>query len=142
MKIILPIFSYKYRITSTIDGKLMCHDYHKLYIIEYNPYKSRERLKKIIFDYTKLKMIPQRRTKNPCSTAIRRTKSVEGPTWPVFYARRRPSFRHTDVTSVLSQVGITRADNPAELRPRGKIETGGPSRFARFPISRAANFPV
>lgn len=57
MKIILPIFSYKYRITSTIDGKLMCHDYHKLYIIEYNPYKSRERLKKIIFDYTKL-MIP------------------------------------------------------------------------------------
>lgn len=48
----------------------MCHDYHKLYIIEYNPYKSRERLKKIIFDYTKLKMIPQRRTKNPCSTGF------------------------------------------------------------------------
>lgn len=38
-----------------------------------------------------------------------------------------PSFRHADVTSVLSQVGIIRADKPAKLRPRDKIETGGPS---------------
>lgn len=42
-----------------------------------------------------------------------------------------PSFRHTDVTSVLSQVGIIRADKPAKLRPRDKIETGGPS-FCSF----------
>lgn len=42
-----------------------------------------------------------------------------------------PSFRHADVTSVLSQVGIIRADKPAKLRPRDKIETGGPS-FCSF----------
>lgn len=65
---------------------------------------------------------------------------MEGPIWPVFYA---PSFRHTDVTSVLSQVGIIRADKPAKLRPRDKIETTVLLVF-KFHAPRvvSANFPA